>query len=240
MNTNLSSKIIHLDTKYARIQVRLNADFSRVFEPTFVGRSIAEELLNRDINGKTLLDVGCGSGIIAVASAMCGAHVVGLDVNECAVKTTVNNAKLNSVDVVGIISNGLEKVREEKFDIIVANCPILPSNISPSTNTPVFNGVAGKGLLIELIRSARANLNNGGVFYTWCSELGGFEETEQLMRHHWDAIEVVKTFEACIRAPGGIDTYPKLHESSPDVAKQLRSASGRIFTSAKIYRLCKN
>lgn len=71
----------------------------------------------------TVLDVGCGSGILAIASLLLGAkEAVGVDIDGLAVKTARENAELNNVSdrFTAIEGNFTEKVTG-KYDIVVAN-----------------------------------------------------------------------------------------------------------------------
>lgn len=72
---------------------------------------------------KSVLDVGCGSGILSIISAKLGAkEVVGIDIDEVAVKVSKENVKLNEVESrVEIVQGDLVKVIEDKYDIVVAN-----------------------------------------------------------------------------------------------------------------------
>lgn len=70
-----------------------------------------------------MLDVGCGSGILAVAALLLGAKsAVGIDIDELAVKASRENARLNSVEdkYTGIRGNLADKV-EGTYDVITAN-----------------------------------------------------------------------------------------------------------------------
>ena len=49
--------------------------------------------------GATCLDVGCGSGVLAIAAARLGMQATGFDVEEPAIRDAMNNAERNSVDV---------------------------------------------------------------------------------------------------------------------------------------------
>lgn len=73
--------------------------------------------------GQTVLDIGCGSGILGIASVLLGAQKsVGVDIDEKAVKTASQNAKLNKVeDKFTALCGDLTDKINEKFDIIVAN-----------------------------------------------------------------------------------------------------------------------
>ncbi len=71
-------------------------------------------------NGNKLLDVGCGSGILSIASAKLGACVDSCDTDEQAVQSTKENEKLNSVELnktwIGSVS-----MSKDKYDVVVAN-----------------------------------------------------------------------------------------------------------------------
>jgi release factor glutamine methyltransferase len=72
------------------------------------------------------LDVGTGSGVIAVFACYLGAgRVVAVDINPSAVKSAKYNAKLHGFNKVIEIkrSNLFESVEGEKFDVITANLP---------------------------------------------------------------------------------------------------------------------
>jgi ribosomal protein L11 methyltransferase len=70
----------------------------------------------------TVLDVGTGSGILAIAAALLGARrVVGCDIEETACRTARENARLNGVsDRVEITSTPLAKLKD-RFDVVLAN-----------------------------------------------------------------------------------------------------------------------
>lgn len=73
--------------------------------------------------GARMLDVGCGSGILSVAALLLGADsATGIDIDELAVKASVENAKLNSVSdrYTGIHGNLADKANGV-YDVITAN-----------------------------------------------------------------------------------------------------------------------
>lgn len=76
-----------------------------------------------DPQGKTVIDVGTGSGVLTIAAAKLGAaNVLAYDLDEVAVHSTRINTKLNKVhDRVLIKQNDLLKGVDEKVDMIVAN-----------------------------------------------------------------------------------------------------------------------
>lgn len=88
--------------------------------------------------GETLLDYGCGSGILAIAAAKLGAaSVLGVDIDRNALVSAHDNAVNNSVTL-GLRHSG--EALEERFDIVVANiltnplcvlAPLLVARIAP-------------------------------------------------------------------------------------------------------------
>ncbi|MFZ2628379.1 MAG: 50S ribosomal protein L11 methyltransferase [Rugosibacter sp.] len=69
--------------------------------------------------GETLLDYGCGSGILAIAAAKLGAaSVLGVDIDENALQATRDNAAANAVTL-EVRHSG--QPLDEQFDIVIAN-----------------------------------------------------------------------------------------------------------------------
>lgn len=83
------------------------------------------EALEDYINGgKTVLDLGCGSGILSIASLLYGAQSAeGVDIDELAVKTAIENGKMNgfSEPQYKVHCGDMTKEVSGTFDIVVAN-----------------------------------------------------------------------------------------------------------------------
>lgn len=71
----------------------------------------------------TLIDIGCGSGILSIAGAILGAKkVIAVDLDKLAVKISKENVELNNYqDIIEVRHGNLTDVITEKADIIVAN-----------------------------------------------------------------------------------------------------------------------
>lgn len=82
------------------------------------------EMIERYLKaGAEVLDVGCGSGILAIAALLLGAErAVGVDIDETAVRTAAENAELNGVaDKFTVLCGDLTEKISGKYDLIVAN-----------------------------------------------------------------------------------------------------------------------
>jgi ribosomal protein L11 methyltransferase len=102
--------------------VVLDIDPGRVFghggHPTT--RLLLEELSRRITGGESVLDVGCGSGVLGIAAAALGAgRVVGIDIDPEAVPVTLANAERNRVTVEASTTPLAEVAGT--FDVVLAN-----------------------------------------------------------------------------------------------------------------------
>lgn len=80
--------------------------------------------------GDCLLDVGAGSGILAIAAARLGAvSLLAVDVDEVAVQTAVKNAALNHITGLTVQRGTLAEVQQHNWDVVVVNilAPVIIS-----------------------------------------------------------------------------------------------------------------
>ena len=84
---------------------------------------IVSLLLNQNLTDKRVLDCGCGTGILGIVAAKCGAkEVVSYDIDEWSVRNAEHNAKLNGVEL--DVLEGDRRVLSHVsgvFDVILAN-----------------------------------------------------------------------------------------------------------------------
>ncbi len=100
-----------------------------------------QQMLEMDFSGKNVLDMGCGTSVLAIFAAQKGAkRVVAIDIDEWSVENSVENAQRNGVELE--ISQGTaENLGSENFDIILAN---INRNILIS-DIPTYVSVLEKG-----------------------------------------------------------------------------------------------
>lgn len=123
----------------------------------------------------SLLDLGCGYGVIGVSAAKAyGVRVTMADVTEKAVTFAQKNCKLNGVNAQVIKSDCFDSI-DEKFDTITLNPPIH----------------AGKEVIFKMYRGAFEHLNDGGKFYVVIQKKHGAESTIKQLEQIFGVCEVL-------------------------------------------------
>jgi ribosomal protein L11 methyltransferase len=81
-----------------------------------------DTMLQSDIQGKKVLDMGCGTGILAILASKLGAgSITAIDYDMLCYKSTIENTALNQVKGVHVICGSKEEIPDEEFDVILAN-----------------------------------------------------------------------------------------------------------------------
>jgi len=80
------------------------------------------ELLKIELEGKTVLDMGCGTSVLAILASQRGAKkIVAIDIDTWCVENSIENIALNKVENIEVLLGGAELLKDMQFDIILAN-----------------------------------------------------------------------------------------------------------------------
>ncbi|MBX7051248.1 MAG: 50S ribosomal protein L11 methyltransferase [Flavobacteriales bacterium] len=81
------------------------------------------EMMDMDLNGKTVLDMGCGTGVLAVmAEKQQASDIDAIDIDEWAFENTLENVERNHCHHIQTIKGGAEAIPSQKrYDVILAN-----------------------------------------------------------------------------------------------------------------------
>jgi HemK-related putative methylase len=139
-----------------------------VFNPAdFISSKVFISYINTlDLNGKYILDMGSGSGIVSIIAASKGAECVACDINPVAVRCIAENALQNnfSRQVTAIESDLFESLRNtysDKYDIIFFNPPYYRGN--PSNNFErAFKGGPNLEVIDRFLNDAKEFLAPAG------------------------------------------------------------------------------
>lgn len=88
-------------------------------ETTF---QMAEQILPLDLEGKSVLDMGCGTGILAILAHQKGAKpIMAIDIDPVAAESCIENFQLNGVSDATVLCGDASLLKDKHFDILFAN-----------------------------------------------------------------------------------------------------------------------
>ena len=105
-----------------------------------------ESILQNNVTGKTILDMGCGTGILGILASMKGAkHITAIDIDHWSYEGTLENAKLNKILNIDIFLGDADLLNKQKFDLIFAN---IQKNVLLNDMEAYYNVLNQGGTLI--------------------------------------------------------------------------------------------
>ena len=174
------------DNKNGRVV--LNIDPGAAFGTgTHATTSLCLSLLESHIkNGTKMLDIGTGSGILAIASSLLGAETaIGVDIDAQSVKTAKENAEINNVQnkcefIVGDLADKISG----KYDVICANI-VADVIIKLFDNVKDFMTDDGVLIISGIIDIRKDDVLNSAAAH-------GFKIAEENYKDNWCAFTLTK------------------------------------------------
>jgi len=134
-------------------------------ETTFM---MMNEMFSLEFEGKSVLDMGCGTGVLAILAKMLGSDMtVGIDIDEWSYENSVENAKLNNTESIEFLLGDVKKIKGS-FDIVLANINrnIILSDIDIYVDSMKVNSdLLLSGFLIEDIEIIRKKAESLGLSF---------------------------------------------------------------------------
>jgi ribosomal protein L11 methyltransferase len=127
-------------------------------------RLMVEELLETEVDGRRVLDVGTGTGVLAFVAVGLGATwVVGLDVDPVAALLAAQNAALNRIPV-ALLAGGVDALDPSAlFELVLVN--VLPENLAGREPSIARHVAPGGELLVSGVLAERS----AGIADRWAS-----------------------------------------------------------------------
>ena len=83
---------------------------------------VIAEILKMDVVGKTILDMGCGTAVLAILASMRGAgKITAIDIDTWCTENSEENITINKIDNIEVKLGGAELLKGLHFDIVLAN-----------------------------------------------------------------------------------------------------------------------
>jgi len=175
----------------------------RVTPDVLIPRPETEHLIQASLTrirpGDIVLDVGAGSGAIAITLALeTKAHVFATDISTAALSIAAANARNLSAPVSFFASDLIDAIAPQSVDVLVSNPPYVPKTDHPALQREVrdyephvalFAGSTGLEIYERLIADAPRVLRPGGWFLV---ELGynSLEPVRAMLQSGWSDITV--------------------------------------------------
>jgi len=129
---------------------------------------MVDAIATLSVEGKNVLDVGTGSGILGLYCALRCADVTGADIDELAIRHTADAARLLGVELKLLVSDVFSNIPSQ-FDLVLFNPPYLPSE--GTHDGTVDGGPRGRGLIIRFLEELPGHLRKGGIAILLVSSL---------------------------------------------------------------------
>ncbi|MDD6211160.1 MAG: 50S ribosomal protein L11 methyltransferase [Bacteroidales bacterium] len=143
------------------------------------------ELLTLPLENKTLLDMGCGTAVLAILASMRGARdITAIDIDEWAYENAKENITLNKIINIDVELGDAERLTGKRFDYILANINrnILLADMQTYVNAMQTNAsLFVSGFYTEDIPALKEKAQSLGLTYEYSKE-----------RNHWALIKFRK------------------------------------------------
>ena len=113
----------HKDTPQTEYEILINPQMAFGTGHHETTSSIISELLEADLQGKSILDMGCGTSILAILASMRGAGpITAIDIDDWCVNNSRDNIALNGINNITVEWGDANLLKgREPFDVIIAN-----------------------------------------------------------------------------------------------------------------------
>ena len=185
-------------TTFMDLEFKVN---SSVLIPRPETEELVRLMLKEDLDGKEILDIGTGSGCIAISLAknLPNAKVSALDISKDALEIAKENAKSNNVDIEFINADIFEYKSEKKYDIIVSNPPYVLESEKMLMKQNVLNYEPEIALFVDdinalkyyesIIKFSLNNLNSQGQIFFETNENYKDELNKLAQNYEYNIIE---------------------------------------------------
>lgn len=175
--------------RYAGLRLFIPAG---VFHPAFFGstRVMATFLQDQELQGRPLLEIGCGSGLLSLIAAGKGAEVTALDINPAAVTCCRDNAARNGLPLQSLQSDLFDELPARRFDVILSNPPYFDGEPESPAAAAWYTG-EGHRFFQRFFGRLPEYTHSGSQVWLILSESCDLEAIKAIARQHRHALSPV-------------------------------------------------
>ena len=163
---------------------------------------LVDYVLKEELDNKKILDIGTGSGAIAISLALeSKAHITASDISEKAIEIAKINSNNFGANIEFIQSDIFENI-DEIFDYIVSNPPYLSEEEYDNVDALLYKepknalvgGKEGYEIYERIIKGAKKHLNNNGKIFLEIGYLQAEIVSDLLLENGYNNIKVIKDY----------------------------------------------
>lgn len=157
---------------------------ARVYGPEDDTFLLLETLQNEPLSGSGL-EIGVGTGFIALHICKYFDIIIGVDINPHAVELAAKNARENNIGNVSFFVSNLFSAIRGTFDVIIFNPPYVPADevITSIEDMSYHGGEDGRQVINQFLPEFPFYLNPGGTVYLLQSSLSNTDKTCETLRN---------------------------------------------------------
>ena len=198
LKTNEPIQYVLGKTTFMDLEFKVN---NSVLIPRPETEELVRLMLKEDLDGKEILDIGTGSGCIAISLAknLSNAKVSALDISKDALEVAKENAILNNVSVEFINADIFEYKSDKKYDIIVSNPPYVTKSEKGLMKQNVLSYEPELALFVDdvsplkyyesVINFSLNNINSQGQIFFEINENYKYESNKLAQNYEYNIIE---------------------------------------------------
>ena len=206
-----------------------------------------------NLHQRSLLDYGCGSGILAIAAKKLGCEpVLGIDIDPQAIIAATSNAEINHEAVDFVLPDSANMVAPAQFDIVMANilanplqvlAPLLISRLRPGGHLILSGILARQATEISATYSQWLALTVAGESEGWVCMHGilprkldpaGSRSPMRSPKKSWLLYALLSSLLVLLLLVGGSHLFraPLLRSLAPQVDEKINPLTNAAFTAA--------
>ncbi len=212
-----------------------------VFSPTTTSKTLADALEIKE--GDTVIDVGCGSGVLSFVAARLGAgRVIGVDLSEASVEMARENAKaLGLEDRTEFRAGSLfDPVRDVQADVIIGDVSGIPDEIGQLTGwfpDGHAGGPTGAELPVQMVEEVGDCLAPGGRMYLPTGTIQNESKILEVTRKIFGAANMEAILERNLPLPDLVAKSQAVKKLVQQGIVSLQDRGSRVLWQLRIWRV---